>query len=135
MQKYEEAVLNGRSQDTSIDETASVLRVLYGFKNITTRVVSSPEEIKKEIAAGRIVIAPTSGVLLKNPYFRLPLPDYHMVLIRGFDDAKKTFVTNDPGTRRGNGLVYRQSALFDAIHDWNKGDVQNGEKRIMAVGR
>ncbi len=133
MKRYEELVLGGRSDDTSIDETASILRVLYGFKNITTRVIRSPDEVKKEISAGRLVLAPTAGELLKNPYFKHPWPLYHMVVIRGYDDAKNTFITNDPGTRRGNGLSYGQSVLWDAIHDWNHGDVLHGEKKVMIV--
>jgi len=135
MKRFEELVLGGRSRDTSIDETASILRVLYGFKNITTKIIQSPEDIKKELSAGNPVIVPAAGELLKNPYFKSPPPLYHMVVIRGFDDEKGVFITNDPGTHRGNGLTYDQSVLWNAIHDWNHGDVPHGEKRIMIVGR
>ena len=56
-----------------------------------------------------------------------------MLVIRGFDDADGSFIVNDPGTRRGNGLRYPQARLLDAIHDWNNGDVLNGEKRVMIL--
>ncbi|MBI2053343.1 MAG: hypothetical protein HYT41_01180 [Candidatus Sungbacteria bacterium] len=132
IQRYEDLVF-GRSKDNSIEEMAAVLRTLYGFKGVETRVIRSSDEIKDELRQGAIAIAPAAGRLLKNPYFRAPGPLYHMLVIRGFDDVDGSFVTNDPGTRRGNGLRYPQARLFDAIHDWNGGDVLHGEKRIMIV--
>lgn len=125
----------GKWHDTGIEETADILRRLYGFSGIKTVVIASSEDIKKELAAGKIVIAPTAGRLLKNPYFTPPGPLYHMVVIRGFDAVKREFIVNDPGTRRGEGLRYAEGILFNAIHDWNGGDVLNGEKRVMVVGR
>lgn len=125
----------GRWRDTPLEETADILRRLYGFSGITTALVSSADDIKKELAAGKIVIAPTAGRMLKNPYFTQPGPLYHMVVIRGFDAAKREFIVNDPGTRRGEGLRYAEDVLFKAIHDLNGGDVLNGEKKVMVVGK
>ena len=76
------------------------LRNLYGFKNIATKRIASAFDITKELSEGRIVIVPTAGRLLKNPHFTASGPLYHMLVIKGFDDAKHTFITNDPGTRR-----------------------------------
>lgn len=135
IQRYEELMFGGRSKDTSVDEALFVLQTLYGMKNVTTKIIRSSNDIKQELAAGRMVIAPAAGRLLKNPYFVPPGPLYHMLVIRGFDDEKNTFITNDPGTRRGNGLEYPQARLFDAIRDWNNGDVLHGEKRVIIVGR
>ena len=132
IQRYEDLVF-GRSKDNSIEDMAAVLRALYGFNGVETRIIRSADEIKDELLQGAVVIAPAAGRLLKNPYFRAPGPLYHMIVIRGFDDADGSFVTNDPGTRRGNGLRYPATRLFDAIHDWNGGDVLHGEKRIMIV--
>lgn len=125
----------GRWRDTAIGETADVLRRLYGFSGITTALVGSADDIKRELSMGKIVIAPTAGRMLKNPYFTPPGPLYHMVVIRGFDAEKREFIVNDPGTRRGEGLRYAEGILFNAIHDWNGGDVMRGEKRVMVVGR
>lgn len=134
IQRYEDLVF-GKSKDTSLDEMASVLRMLYGFRQTRTWIVDSVEDIKDELRNGRIIIAPAAGRLLKNPYFVPPGPTYHMLVIRGFDDADGSFITNDPGTRRGNGLRYPQTRLFNAIHDWNNGDVLNGEKRVMIINK
>lgn len=125
----------GRWRDTGIEDTADILRRLYGFSDVTTGLVASADDIKKELAAGKIVVAPTAGRLLKNPFFTPPGPRYHMVVIRGFDEVRKEFIVNDPGTRRGEGLRYAEGILFNAIHDWNNGDVLLGVKRVMVVGR
>ena len=132
MQRYEALVL-GHSKDTSIEETAGILRGLFGFKKVSTKVVISVQDIKKELSAGRLVIMPAAGQMLKNPYFTAPGPVYHMLVVRGFDDARDVFITNDPGTRRGEGLTYDQTLLFMALHDWNGCAVLQGEKRIMIV--
>ena len=125
----------GRWRDTGIEQTADILRRLYGFSGIRTVSIASPEDIKTELATGKIVIAPTAGRLLKNPYFTPPGPLYHMVIVRGFDESRREFIVNDPGTRRGEGLRYPQDVLFSAIHDLNDGDILQGEKRVMIVGR
>ena len=132
IKKYEKLVF-GQYKNTSVDETALILRDLYGFKNVSTKKITSLADIKKEIAAGNIAIVPAAGVLLKNPYFTSP-PRYHMLVVYGFDDARGVFITNDPGTRRGKGLEYTQSVLFPAIRDWNNGDVMHGAKKIIVVG-
>jgi len=134
VKQYEQIVFKKYS-DTSAEETASILKNLYGFKNITTKRIIGASDIAKELSQGRIVIVPTAGRLLKNPHFIVPGPLYHMLVIKGFDDAKHIFITNDPGTRRGNGYVYDQDVLMNAIHDWNGGDVLHGEKDVIVVAR
>ena len=134
IKQYQQIVFK-KYKDTSAGETASILTNLFGFKNIRTQIIRSGDEIKKELTTGNIVIAPTAGRMLKNPNFTPPGPLYHMLVIRGFDDERGTFTTNDPGTRRGNGFVYPQSRLFDAIHDWNGGDIVNGAKKIIVIGK
>lgn len=132
--QYEELVF-GRSRDTSVDETAMVLRTLYGFRSVTTALVSSPDDIKSILADGHPVIAPVAGHLLKNPYFAGSDPFYHMLVVRGFDERNRTFITNDPGTRRGEGFAYGERLLFDAIRDWNRSDFMRGAKRVLIVKR
>lgn len=132
IKQYEDLVF-GRSKDESIDEVAMILRDLYGFKNIETRQTRSPDDIKQELAEGRAVVVPVAGQLLFNPHFRPPGPEYHMVVIRGYDDARGVFITNEPGTRHGNAYEYPIHILFAAIHDLNDGDILNGEKKILVA--
>lgn len=130
-----ETITFQRHRDTSIGETADVLRNLYRLKNISVQRVESVADIKREIKNGRLIIVPAAGQMLENPYFKAPGPLYHMLVITGFDDAKNIFITNEPGTRRGESFAYDQQKLFDAIHDWNNGDVLRGEKKMIVVGR
>ena len=134
IKQYEELAFK-KYDDTSANETASILKNLYGFKHIETRRVASVDDMIKELSEGRIVLVPLAGRMLKNPYFVSPGPLYHMVVVRGYDNIAHTFITNDPGTRRGNALVYNQELFFHAIHDWNGGDVMNGEKNVVVVGK
>lgn len=134
IKQYQQIVFK-KYKDTSASETAYILANLFGFKHIRIQTIRSSDEIKKELTAGNIIIAPAAGRMLKNPYFTPPGPLYHMLVIKGFDDKQGIFITNDPGTRRGNGFAYSQSRLFDAIHDWNGGDVMKGEKNIIIIGR
>ncbi len=134
IKQYEEIVFK-KYDDTSADETASILKNLYGFKFVQTRHVVAISDIKEELLRGNIVLVPAAGRLLHNPYFVPPGPLYHMIIVRGFDDNNHTFITNDPGTRHGNGFVYNQDILMHAIHDWNGGDVMHGEKMMIVVGK
>jgi len=134
IRQYEELVF-GSYKDTSVEHTASVLKDLYGFSFVRTRDIKGVEDIKHELRASNLVIVPVAGRMLRNPYFIPPGPRYHMLVIRGFDDEKKVFITNDPGTRRGNGLVYREELLFEAIHDLVDGSIAQGEKRMIVVGK
>jgi len=134
IKQYEEVVF-GRWKDTSAKETAQILTNLYGFKDISVKEAVSLQDLKREINSGKILLVPVAGRMLKNPYFTPPGPLYHMLVIHGYDDAKNIFITNDPGTRRGNGFEYNQQTLWLAIHDWNGGDVLMGKKTVIAVDK
>lgn len=131
--KQYELLVFKEHKDTSADQTAAILTNLFGFKNVRTRLITASSDIKEELSRGNIIIAPAAGRLLKNPYFTPPGPLYHMIVITGSDDERRVFIANDPGTRRGKGFAYQQNLLFSAIHDWNNGDVLNGEKKIIVV--
>ncbi len=134
IKQYEEIVL-GDYKDTSMNDTANILKNLYGFKNIVVKEVSNTSVIKNELLRGNVVIVPVAGRMLGNPYFVPPGPLYHVLLIKGFDDTTGDFIANDPGTQHGNGYHYNQYVLFNAIHDWNKGDVMKGRKMMIVAGR
>lgn len=120
----------GFFEDTTAAQTAQILSDYYGLKKIKILPITSIADIKTQIAAGRPVILPSSGKLLKNPNFKNGGPLYHMVVAKGYVGNK--IITNDPGTRLGENYVYDQTVLFNAVHDWNGGDVTNG-KKVMIV--
>ena len=87
--------------------------------------------MKSALANGSPIIVPAAGRELANPNFTGAGPLYHMLVVRGYTDS--TFVTNDPGTRNGNGYVYKQKIIMDAMGDWNGGDPANGAKVVIVV--
>ncbi len=120
----------GDYKDTTAEETAEIARVYYGFTNTEVVYDFTVEDIKREVANGNPVILPAAGRQLPNPYFRTPGPLYHMLVVRGY--TEDTFITNDPGTWRGEEFIYTYSGLLEAVHDWNGGDVEHG-RRVMIV--
>lgn len=133
---YEESVL-GYHQDTNIEETKHLFTDFYHYQNVTalTRAVSV-ERIRQELARGNLVIVPLAGAVLarENLHFTSP-PHYHMVVVRGYDDATQQFITNEPGTRFGNGFRYSYKILFEAIHDWTGSPetILEGGKAMLIV--
>lgn len=129
----------GYQVDLTATETVKVLNDYYGLSARLSRDVSV-DRIKYEIFKGNLVIIPAAGRELKNPNFKAPGPIYHMLLIKGYNDRE--FITNDPGTRKGNGFVYPYDRLIGAVHDWNPdlaaggmtdAEMLQGEKVIIIV--
>ena len=89
--------------------------------------------VKKELRKGNPIIVPAAGRLLGNPNFTPPGPLYHILVIKGYDDEKSEFITNDPGTRRGADFRYNYQVLENAIHDLNNGDILNGRKAMIVI--
>lgn len=79
------------------------------------------EDIKRELLRGNIVILHVDGRLLGNPYFSGDGPEYHSLVVKGFDDARGEFITNDPGTKRGESYRYKYSVLENSIRDYPTG--------------
>ncbi|MFA6410945.1 MAG: C39 family peptidase [Candidatus Buchananbacteria bacterium] len=113
--KWEEA--HGYKVDLTADEATEILKTYFGLKAVVVDDVSV-NRIKQELIAKKLIIIPAAGRQLGNPNFKQPGPIYHMLILRGYDDNKGEFITNDPGTRKGEGYRYRYQVLIDAIHDW-----------------
>lgn len=135
---YENRTL-GYNKDTDADTTSSVASWYfgtdktaksYGFGAIA-ETITSMADVKRVLDRGFPVIVPAYGKALKNPNFKNGGPLYHMLVIKGYDGAR--IITNDPGTRNGENYVYDEKLLWNAIHDWNGGDVPNGRKVMIRV--
>ena len=114
-------------QGYSVDLTAAeAALILQGYFGLNAQVVTdvSVVRIKKELDQGNLVIVPAAGRELHNPYFQTPGPIYHMLVIRGYNDQQ--FITNDPGTKRGESFFYNYQTLLNAIHDWDHEKAQEG---------
>lgn len=123
----------GYYKDTTAEETATILREYYKITKV--QVVPNPTvaAIKQALATGELVLIPAAGQQLHNPYFQQPGPLYHMLVIKGYT-ADGKFITNDPGTRRGADFIYSPDVLLNAIHDWNGGNVSQGQRVMIVVG-
>jgi len=138
--KWEEE--NNYQVDVSAEETVEILKEYFNLSaELTTEV--TVEKIKKELALGKLVIVPAAGRELGNPYFHEPGPIYHMLVIRGYDEKNQEFITNDPGTKRGEGFRYQYKKMLSAVHDWNHDlaeggmtdeEINQGRKVIIIVG-
>lgn len=123
----------GYYEDTGIAETAIIIKEFYKYPKIKIIVNPSIADIKLALSQGKAVIVPAAGRQLNNPYYTQPGPLYHMLVIKGYTRDGK-FITNDPGTRRGADFIYDPDVLWNAIHDWNGGDVDKGKKVMLIVG-
>jgi len=131
--EFEKSLFNGRWQSTTAEEIALVLQKKF---DINARVLEnfSIEDLKKELSEGHLIIAPTYGRALKNPFYTPPGPIYHAVVVKGY--KKNQFITNDPGTNQaGKDYLYEEKLLFEAIHDWpgKTEDVPLAVKRVVIV--
>lgn len=131
---FENATL-GFYKDTTAAETRQIMLELWDVapeKVVLTEEVTV-ERIIKELAAGNLVLVPTYGRGLGNPNFKRPGPLYHFLVIKGY--TEKYFITNDPGTRKGADYVYTYDVLLNAVHDWNGGAVEAGEKVMLVASK
>jgi len=106
----------GYYEDTTAEEAAIIAKE-YFYLNAAVDYDVTVENIKGYIAQNKLVLAPAAGRVLPNPYFSGQGPLYHMLVIRGYTD--KYFITNDPGTRRGEEFLYEYDDLINAIHNWS----------------
>lgn len=119
-----------------IDQTAKqVMALIHDIDpKIPVALVADPtvELLKDQLSQGNVIIVPAAGRELKNPFFNQPGPLYHMFVLRGYTNDGY-FITNDPGTKRGEGYLYTFERIMDAMGDWNDGDPANGDKVVLVL--
>jgi hypothetical protein len=117
-------------------DTGQVVKLAQDFYKITKLSVIydfKKEDIKKELAKGKPIIIPAAGRELHNPYYKQPGPLYHMLVLVGYSGDE--IITNDPGTRRGEGYRYNVDVLYTAIHDFpgDKNKMDEGRKAMIVI--
>ncbi|MBD3282599.1 MAG: hypothetical protein GF387_03290 [Candidatus Portnoybacteria bacterium] len=115
-----EEINYGSFVDRSAADTAVLMEDYFGYSDVSVVYDFGIEDIKKELEAGNLVIAPMNGRAVGNPHYTTPGPERHMIVIIGYDSYD--FITNDPGTQYGEGYRYGQEAFFNAIRDYKTGD-------------
>lgn len=94
----------------------------FHYKKVAIKPVKNAQDIVKELEAGNLVLTPMNGQALHNPNFTQPGPERHMIVIKGYDYETQEFITNDPGTRNGNGYRYPETIIYQAIRDYKTGN-------------
>lgn len=126
----------GHGVDTDAADTEALLIEEYFSINDAEIVYDfSLEELKLALQAGPVIV-PTDGRALRNPNFTQPGPLQHMLVITGYDMATREFVTNDPGTRKGEGYRYPEQVLYDAIREYPTGQhlpIKTERKAMIVV--
>jgi len=124
---------NGYGLDLTVEQTNQMAKDYLGLNNGRVETNISLDNIKAELASGRPVLVPAAGKVLANPNFTDGGPNYHNLLIVGYD--KDGFITNDPGTRKGEGFRYTFDNLFTAIHNWDATNILNGPKAYLVFDK
>ena len=115
----------GGNRNLTSEETLSMAKSFYGLNG---EVIYSydTDKIKKYIASGIPVIVPADGRKLNNPNFRNGGPEYHMLVVKGYNSNQ--FITNDPGTRLGEGYVYPYNIVLNSVKN-----PSGGAKSILVL--
>lgn len=111
----------GEFRDTSAADTANIMKDYFQYEGIEVKNNITAEDIKAELVNGNLVIVPVNGQKLGNPFYTPPGPFQHMLVVKGYDTQRKEFITNDPGTRRGEGFRYKENVLDAALRDYPTG--------------
>lgn len=122
----------GYNQHTDVDDVVTILKKYFGHKNVVIRDFKTADDLKKVLANGFPVIVPAHGKSLQNPNFKNGGPEYHMLVVKGYT-KDGSWITNDPGTRRGADYVYPRQILMDAVHDYDPRDMKLGRKVMIVV--
>jgi VanZ family protein len=135
----------GDFHDSNMQRLKEIGEEYFGLDNLKIIEDFQIVDLKRELAEGGIILIPTAGREIYNPNFKAPGPLYHNLVIVGYDDraivdsagrkVKGVFITNDPGTRKGEGYKYDQKVLYKAIHDFpgNKNKILTGKKRAIVL--
>jgi uncharacterized protein YvpB len=125
--KYE--TKNGYASSITLDQLNKLAADYYNLKTGRVGKNITADDIKKELASGKPVIVGAAGKVLPNPNFKNGGPNYHMLVVIGYD--QNGFIANDPGTKKGKSFRYTFDGLFNAIHDWNAKNILNGGKNYL----
>ncbi len=130
---------HGEFRDISAEDTVQwIFKEYFKYDKVSVKKDVSIQNIITELEKGNIIVIPANGQKLGNPYFSGAGPERHMLVIRGYDRAKKQFITNDPGTKRGAGYRYNETVLYNAILSYSTGShepVTRTEKDIIVVSK
>jgi len=118
----------GFNKDTNASQLAYIIN---NFLPWEAKLVENPtlEQLKHEIDTRHPIIVPVYVPNLYNPYYSNNFY-YHVLVISGYDDNTKEFITQDPGTKHGLDFRYSYDNIISAIHDLLPGKKTAEGKKI-----
>jgi len=129
---------HGWSKDVNIEQMSQIGTEYLGY-NPTIITNPTVQEIKENIFKNIPVIVPSAGKILykENKHFKNGGPEYHTVVILGYDDRKKEFTVHDVGTQFGKYFRYSYDLLLEANHDLpasaDKTQINTGDKKMLIL--
>jgi len=117
-------------KDTNVEETNTIIKDYYNYSN--TEIIKDPtiEDIKSNLSKWNIIITPLYWKGL-NPNFINWGPKYHFIVIKWFEG--NMFITHEVWSKYWEDYKYTQNDIMHRIHDFNKWDVINWEKKIIVI--
>ena len=114
----------GTYKDTDLTQTLRLLVEFYKLEAEISLAVTR-ENMLAQLDAGKIILVPVLN--LENPHYGEPGPVHHMLVIYAYEGEE--FLTNDPGTIRGEGYRYPIEKILERVQDLN------GEVQMIVVSR
>ncbi len=126
----------GHAFDTGAEDTAKILTEYFGIKNEVRRL-ETEADMRVILEQGNILILPTDGRKLGNPFFKAPGPETHMLVVLKYDAKAEEYIVHDPGTKRGAFYHYQPKVLWGALEDYPTGakhlPKSKKEKKVIIV--
>jgi hypothetical protein len=124
----------GFNKDTSSEDTYKrIFQGYYNHEKAFVKVIRTRKHIVSELAQDRLVLVPVDGKALNNPNFSNGGPDKHMLVIKGYDHNKDEFITNDPGTRKGQNYRYDAEVLLNAVKNYKTTNSNNSFTKLGGI--
>lgn len=110
----------GSNSDSNASRTAQIIEANLDY-DTTIKRNPTLEEIKDELRAGRPVMSFHYAKYLSNPdhRFRVNGSYFHVMVISGFDEAKKKFIVEDGGAENGLDYLYSYDTIMNTLGDFN----------------
>jgi len=125
--------LLGHFHDISNEDTIKLMKEYFKYEKIYLETEINLEKMKKMLAQEKALIIAVNGDILDNPNYQIPKPANHKIVVVGYDETTDEFITNDPGTSKGEKYRYGYEQLFDSITDYPTGYRESFDKEIKSA--
>ena len=124
----------GYFHDSSAEDTVKrIFNEYFHYYNVALKYGITESDIKRELAEGKVILAPINGRTIGNPYYTPPGPLRHMILIIGFDEEKRQFISHDPATQSGKAIRFEYDFLMSSLQAYESGYLQPPLKKPTVI--